>query len=74
MLLKLLSILCASSLPFLFTLKGDFVFDDSEAIVKNEAVKSKSWLYPFYTDFWGTNISSNLSHKSYRPLTVWTFR
>lgn len=25
-------------------------------------------------DFWGTNLSSNSSHKSYRPLTVLTFR
>ncbi|XP_073944579.1 protein O-mannosyl-transferase F38B6.6-like [Choristoneura fumiferana] len=74
MFLKILSILCASTLPFLFSLKGDFVFDDSEAIVKNEAVKSESWLYSFHTDYWGTNISSNLSHKSYRPLTVWSFR
>ena len=28
----------------------------------------------FLHDFWGTNISSNLSHKSYRPLTILTFR
>ncbi|XP_051998288.1 protein O-mannosyl-transferase TMTC4-like isoform X3 [Xyrauchen texanus] len=25
-------------------------------------------------DFWGSNLSSNSSHKSYRPLTVLTFR
>lgn len=25
-------------------------------------------------DFWGSNLSSNSSHKSYRPLTVFTFR
>ncbi|XP_048005683.1 protein O-mannosyl-transferase TMTC4-like [Leguminivora glycinivorella] len=72
--LKFVSVLCASSLPFIFTLNGDFVFDDSEAIIKNEAVKSESWLESFYTDFWGTNITSDLSHKSYRPLTVWSFR
>ncbi|XP_063392761.1 protein O-mannosyl-transferase TMTC4 [Cydia fagiglandana] len=72
--LKFVSVLCASSLPFVFTLNGDFVFDDSEAIIKNEAVTSESWLESFYTDFWGTNITSNLSHKSYRPLTVWSFR
>lgn len=25
-------------------------------------------------DFWGTNIKSNISHKSYRPVTVFVFR
>ena len=28
----------------------------------------------FVHDFWGTKLASNSSHKSYRPLTVLTFR
>lgn len=71
---KLLCLVIASSLPFIFTLTGDFVFDDSEAIVKNKDVVSDSWLNPFDNDFWGTNIKSNLSHKSYRPLTIISFK
>ena len=52
-----------------------FVFDDSEAIVGNQDLKAEVPLGKlFLHDFWGTNISSNLSHKSYRPLTILTFR
>ncbi|KAM3966715.1 LOW QUALITY PROTEIN: protein O-mannosyl-transferase Tmtc4 [Aphomia sociella] len=74
MFIKLLSIVCLSILPFVFSLHGDFVFDDSEAILKNKDISSESWSDPFYNDFWGTNIKSNSSHKSYRPLTVLSFR
>lgn len=28
----------------------------------------------WHHDFWGSRLSSNTSHKSYRPLTVLTFR
>lgn len=55
---------------------GQFVFDDSEAILNNRDVDptSTSIFTVFKNDFWGTDISSNTSHKSYRPLTVLTFR
>lgn len=55
---------------------GHFVFDDSEAILDNKDVdpSSTSLQQVFRNDFWGTRISSNTSHKSYRPLTVITFR
>lgn len=71
---KITIIIVAASLPFLFSLNGDFVFDDSEAIIKNKDVTSHPFWTAFYNDFWGTNISSNISHKSYRPLSVITFR
>lgn len=71
---KLLGLVFLSSFPFLFTLNGDFVFDDSEAILKNKDITSESWIDCFYNDFWGTDIKSNLSHKSYRPLTIISFR
>uniref|UniRef100_A0A8C4SMD5 dolichyl-phosphate-mannose--protein mannosyltransferase n=1 Tax=Erpetoichthys calabaricus TaxID=27687 RepID=A0A8C4SMD5_ERPCA len=54
---------------------GDFVFDDSEAIVNNKDLKPETPLGNIWeNDFWGSNLSSNSSHKSYRPLTVLTFR
>ena len=57
------------------TLFGTFVFDDTEAIIKNRDVLPTTPLSEiFRNDFWGTNISLNSSHKSYRPLTVLTFR
>ena len=74
MFMKILLSVFLSSLPFLFSINGDFVFDDSEAILKNKDVLSESWLDPFGSDFWGTNIKSNSSHKSYRPLTILTFK
>ena len=55
---------------------GDFVFDDSEAVINNQDVDpgATSLVDVFSHDFWGTNISSRTSHKSYRPLTVLSFR
>ncbi|CAM1296549.1 Uncharacterised protein g1588 [Pycnogonum litorale] len=55
--------------------QGRFVFDDSEAIVNNKDVKLSTPLANlFFNDFWGTAVSSNISHKSFRPLTVLSFR
>lgn len=66
----LVALLC-----FINSYDGEFVFDDSEAIVNNKDLKPTT---PFSNiwrnDFWGSNLSSNSSHKSYRPLTVMTFR
>ncbi|XP_061547782.1 protein O-mannosyl-transferase TMTC4 [Phycodurus eques] len=66
----LLALLC-----FINSYDGDFVFDDSEAILNNKDLKPTTPLSNIWTnDFWGSNLSSNSSHKSYRPLTVFTFR
>lgn len=54
-----------------------FVFDDTEAIIGNKDVvdpSGTSLQEVFSDDFWGTKLSSNASHKSYRPLTTLTFR
>eukprot|EP01032_Pedospumella_encystans_P009394 gene9394-11058_t len=57
------------------SLYGGFIWDDRAAVVKNDDVHG---LTPFRSlfvhDFWGTDITRNDSHKSYRPLTVATFR
>ncbi|KAM9319222.1 protein O-mannosyl-transferase TMTC4 [Gastrophryne carolinensis] len=69
-LVGVLSLMC-----FANSYNGNFVFDDSEAIINNKDLREDTsigdlWLH----DFWGTKLSSNASHKSYRPLTVLTFR
>lgn len=71
---KLLLLVTASALPYLFSLDGDFVFDDSEAITKNKDVTQNFFTSAFTNDFWGTDITSNFSHKSYRPLTIISFK
>ena len=54
---------------------AEFTFDDNSAILGNADVRGET---PFWTvfenDFWGTSMKSKLSHKSYRPLTVFTYR
>uniref|UniRef100_A0A8C5EJU7 Dolichyl-phosphate-mannose--protein mannosyltransferase n=1 Tax=Gouania willdenowi TaxID=441366 RepID=A0A8C5EJU7_GOUWI len=66
----LLALLC-----FVNSYDGEFVFDDSEAIVNNKDLRPTTPLSNIWSnDFWGSNLSSNSSHKSYRPLTVLTFR
>uniref|UniRef100_A0A8C5LI35 dolichyl-phosphate-mannose--protein mannosyltransferase n=1 Tax=Jaculus jaculus TaxID=51337 RepID=A0A8C5LI35_JACJA len=65
----------SSLLCFARSYDGDFVFDDSEAIVNNKDLQADTPLGDlWHHDFWGSRLSSNTSHKSYRPLTVLTFR
>ena len=56
---------------------ADFTFDDNSAILNNADVSGTNnepfWAL-FENDFWGTPMASKLSHKSYRPLTVITYR
>ncbi|XP_022249300.1 transmembrane and TPR repeat-containing protein CG4050-like [Limulus polyphemus] len=57
------------------SLRGGLVFDDIAAIRENRDVRSTmSCLSLFFNDFWGTPLHKEQSHKSYRPLTVLTFR
>ncbi|GAB6026462.1 hypothetical protein CHUAL_012657 [Chamberlinius hualienensis] len=71
-----LVILPLSVFPFWPSIQGDFVFDDTEAIVWNADVTdpNRTLAHIFQDDFWGKPVTSNGSHKSYRPLTVLTFR
>ena len=62
-------------LCFWQTQYAQFTFDDNTAILSNKDIQTSSPLTNiFYNDFWGTYIKSKASHKSYRPLTVLTFR
>lgn len=64
------SVLCYSNSYY-----GAFVFDDSEAVVNNYDVNLKTPLIKIFRhDFWGTRLTNRASHKSYRPLTILSFR
>lgn len=69
-----ISVVCV--LVYSNSLDCGFVFDDHRAILTNDdldASKTSVWEL-FRNDFWGGLISRRESHKSYRPLTVLTFR
>lgn len=51
-----------------------FVWDDRSAVLANDDAQSSSLIDVFSHDFWGTPIRSVHSHKSYRPLTILSFR
>jgi hypothetical protein len=65
----LLAVIC-----FAVSYDGAFVFDDSEAVVGNKDLLPETPLMDILQhDFWGNRLT-NKSHKSYRPLTVLTYR
>ena len=60
---------------YLNSLQGGLVHDDVFAIKDNSDVTTGTPLHQlFLNDFWGKPMSDQTSHKSYRPLTVMTFR
>ncbi|KAF2368156.1 hypothetical protein FHG87_001095, partial [Trinorchestia longiramus] len=64
-----------SVLPYINGLTGEFVHDDLSAVTSNPDVTGVNPLYQiFLNDYWGKSLSHPLSHKSYRPLTILTFR
>ncbi|CAL7943080.1 unnamed protein product [Xylocopa violacea] len=69
-----LIIIVTLSLCFVNSYNGEFVFDDSEAIVHNEDVQTTPLIDVFKNDFWGTRLTYKQSHKSYRPFTILSFR
>ncbi len=57
------------------SLEGELCFDDMFAILYNgDTSPDSNWSRIWRNDFWGHNISSNGSHKSYRPVTISYFR
>ena len=53
----------------------DFVFDDRLAILSNPDVQPRAPLAPLlHNDFWGKALVKEDSNKSYRPLTILSFR
>lgn len=68
-------VVAASLACFANSVSGDFVFDDSEAVVNNANVRPETPLTRLLEDdFWGTRLLAPSSHKSYRPLTTLTFK
>ena len=64
-----------SALLYANTLGGGYVWDDRAAIISNRDVLGTNPLSSlFQNDFWGQNIKGDYSHKSYRPVTVLSFR
>ena len=65
----------AAILCFANSYDADFVFDDSEAILNNKDLNPETSVGTVFThDFWGQKVTANTSHKSYRPLTILTFK
>ena len=74
-LLTYVAVIVISVLCYLNSLRGDFVHDDIPAISLNpDVLGTTSVTQLFQNDFWGTPMNDANSHKSYRPLTVLTFR
>lgn len=69
-------VFAVSLLSYWSSLSGEFVFDDHRGILTNDDLDgSKTSLWDvFQHDFWGGHMSRVESHKSYRPLTVLTYR
>ena len=76
--------LLLTCLAYANSLGGDFVHDDLSAVMYNGDVTAaggsadgssgRSGGSIWSNDFWGTALSDAKSHKSYRPLTVLSFR
>lgn len=65
----------AAILCYVNSLEGDFLHDDVFAIKSNKDVRGETSLSEiFLNDFWGKPMDDKTSHKSYRPVTVLTFR
>ena len=57
------------------SLRGDFVIDDSSAVRTNQDLRPETpFSHLLRNDFWGRRLDQPTSNKSYRPLTVLSFR
>ena len=64
-----------SALCFCISYDAELIFDDRAAIKENPDILPETpWTNVFWNDFWGRDLHSEMSHKSYRPLTTLTFR
>ena len=65
----------AAAAVFSNSLNGQFVIDDGSAVRTNQDLRPETPLWHLLrNDFWGRPIAAAHSVKSYRPLTVLTFR
>ncbi|XP_046569570.1 protein O-mannosyl-transferase TMTC4-like [Haliotis rubra] len=67
-------VFCLAVLCFANSYDGEFVFDDLWAITNNKDILPETPLTAIFShDFWGQLLDEK-SHKSYRPITVMTYR
>jgi len=72
---EVVALVLLSTCCYLNSLWGEFVFDDIIAVMENKDVRPETPIAKvFEHDFWGTAITDWQSHKSYRPLTILSFR
>jgi hypothetical protein len=57
------------------SLRCEFSYDDTMAVQGNRDVTGQTAIWQlFENDFWGLPMSDRMSHKSFRPVTVLSFR
>ncbi|CAG7835428.1 unnamed protein product [Allacma fusca] len=68
-------VILISTASYWNSFNGDFVHDDLSAIKTNGDVTGQNSIWDiFFNDFWGKPMADRTSHKSYRPLTILSFR
>ena len=56
-------------------LTGGWVYDDAGSVIKNVVVNGMvPWQQAFTRDYWGTEMKTPQSHKSFRPITTLTLK
>jgi hypothetical protein len=74
-LLQLVAVAAAAACCYMGSLNGEMVLDDNWAVTNNADVRPQTPVAKLlHNDFWGMNVHSETSHKSWRPLTVLTLR
>lgn len=64
-----------SILLYLNSIWAGYEYDDAATVQSNRQLSSSFPLFDiFKSDYWGTPMTSISSHKSYRPLTILSFR
>ena len=73
--MSVLTIIIMSFIVYTHGIDGEFAYDDP-LIYKNPDVSGRNddFLSVFWHDFWGLSLWHPKSHKSHRPLTIWTLR
>ena len=68
--------LAVSLLVYINSINGGFVFDDHRGILENKDLRpeERSLWQLLNNDFWGGSMTREASHKSYRPITVLSYR
>lgn len=68
--------LAVSLLVYINSMNGGFVFDDHRGILENKDLRpeERSLWQLLDNDFWGGSMTREVSHKSYRPITVLSYR